>query len=159
MVFFRRTHFPRSLEFSDYRWDSFRHILNSSAKMYECLGSLFFRTTTVIESRSDAFDKSKLVMTFLTNLGTAKILHCFRLVLEGKTGREMSKSSWLEILKKHRAINSSFNKVYHPFQFITRQIRDFHWKITPHPLSCWSSHFADVITRYYVETQYLSNIF
>ena len=33
----------------------------------------------------DAFDTSNLVMTFLNNLGVRKILHSFRLVLEGKS--------------------------------------------------------------------------
>ena len=49
--------------------DSFRHILESSASKSECSGSHFFRATTEIQSGQDAFDESKLVMTFLTNLG------------------------------------------------------------------------------------------
>ena len=39
--------------------DSYRHILKSSAFLYESLGSQFFRTTTGIQSRPDAFDKSR----------------------------------------------------------------------------------------------------
>ena len=38
--------------------DSFRHILKSSASMYESSGSQFFRTTTRIQSRPDTFDGS-----------------------------------------------------------------------------------------------------
>ena len=37
--------------------DSFRHILKSSASMYEISDSQFFRTNTGIQLGSDAFDK------------------------------------------------------------------------------------------------------
>ena len=36
--------------------DSFRHILKSSASMYESSSSLFFRTTAGIQSGPDAFE-------------------------------------------------------------------------------------------------------
>ena len=39
-------------------------------------------------------------MTFLTILGVIEILHSFRLVLEGKKGKEMPESSRLEFLEK-----------------------------------------------------------
>ena len=65
-------------------------------------GSQFFRTTTGIQSGPDAFDKSRFVMTFLTILGITKIC-CFRLVLEGKTGKETPESSRLELLEKFSA--------------------------------------------------------
>ena len=73
--------------------------------MYESLGSQYFRTTTGIQSGSDAFDKSRLVTTFLTILGVIEILFSFRLVLEGKTGEEVPKSSRLEFLEKFLANN------------------------------------------------------
>ena len=73
--------------------DSFRHILKSSASMYESSGSQFFRTTTGIQSGPDAFDKSRFIMTFLTILGVTEILYSFRLVLEGKTGEQIPWSS------------------------------------------------------------------
>ena len=60
----------------------------SSASMYESPGSQFFITTTGIQSRLGAFDKLRLVMTFLSNLGVIEICN-FRLVLEGKTGKEI----------------------------------------------------------------------
>ena len=44
--------------------DYLRHVLKSSASMYETSGSQFFKTTTGIQSGLDAFDKSKLIMTF-----------------------------------------------------------------------------------------------
>ena len=44
--------------------DSFRQLLKSLASMYESSGSQFFRTTTGIQSGPDAFDESRLVMTF-----------------------------------------------------------------------------------------------
>ena len=42
-------------------------------------------------------------MTFLTILGVTEILYRFRLVLEGKTGKEIPKSSRLEFLEKFLA--------------------------------------------------------
>ena len=58
--------------------------------MYESLGFQFFRTTTGIQSGIDAFDESRFVMTFFNHLGVAEILCSSRLVLEGKTGKEIS---------------------------------------------------------------------
>ena len=46
-------------------------------------------------------------MTFLTILGVAEILCSFRLVLEGKTGKEIPESSRLEFLEKFLANNFS----------------------------------------------------
>ena len=85
--------------------DSFRHLLQSSASMYESSGSQFFRTTTGIQSGPDDFDKSRLVITFLTILGVTEILCSFRLILEGKTGKEIPQSSRLEFLEKFSANN------------------------------------------------------
>ena len=68
--------------------------------MYESSGSQFFRTTTGIQSGPDAFDESRFVLTFLTNLGVMEILCSFRLVLEGKTGKEIPESLRLEFLEK-----------------------------------------------------------
>ena len=56
--------------------------------------------TTVIQSRPDAFDDPNFVMTFLTILGVMEILCSFKLVLEGKTGKEIPESSRLELLEK-----------------------------------------------------------
>ena len=67
--------------------------------MYESSGSQFFRTTTGTQSGPDAFDESRFVMTFLTILGVIEILCSFRLVLEGKTGKETPESSRLEFLE------------------------------------------------------------
>ena len=65
----------------------------------------FFRTTTGIQSRPDAFDESNLVMTFLTILGVTEILCSFSLVLEGKIGQAIPESSILEFLEKFLANN------------------------------------------------------
>ena len=83
---------------------SFRHILNSSASIYKSSGSQFFRTSTGIQSVPDAFDESRLVMAFLIIFGVTKMLCNFRLVLEGKTGKEIPKSSKLEFLEKFLTI-------------------------------------------------------
>ena len=73
--------------------------------MYENAGSQFFRTTTRIQSGPDAFDESRFVITFLTILGVMETLYSFRLVLERKTGKEISESSVLEFLEKFLANN------------------------------------------------------
>ena len=73
--------------------------------MYESSGSQFFRTTTGIQSGPDAFDESRFVMNFLTILGVMGILCSFRLVLEGKTGKEITESSRFEFLEKFLANN------------------------------------------------------
>ena len=59
----------------------------------------------MLQSRPDAFDESRLVMTFLTVLGVIKILCRFRLVPEGKTGKEKPKPSRLEFSEKFLANN------------------------------------------------------
>ena len=73
--------------------------------MYESSGSQFFRTTTGIQSGPDTFDESRLVMTFLTIFGVMEILCSFRLVLEGKTGKEIPESQRFEFLEKFLANN------------------------------------------------------
>ena len=73
--------------------------------MYESSGSKFFKTITGIQSGPDASDESRFVMTFLTILGVPEILCSFRLVLEGKIGKEIPKSSRLDLLEKFLANN------------------------------------------------------
>ena len=58
-----------------------------------------------MQSVPDAFDKSRFIMTFSTILGVTEILCCFRLVLEGKTGKEIPESSRLKFLEKFSANN------------------------------------------------------
>ena len=57
--------------------------------MYESSGSQVFRTITRIQSGPNAFDESMFVMAFLTILGVTEISYTFRLVLEGKTDKEI----------------------------------------------------------------------
>ena len=71
--------------------------------MHETSGSQFFRTTTGIQSGQDVFDKSRFIVTFLTTLGVTEILCNFKLVLEGKTGKEIPEPSRLEFLEKFSA--------------------------------------------------------
>ena len=73
--------------------------------MYESSGSQFFRTTTGIQAGPSAFDESRFVMTFLSILGVIDIICSFRLVLEGKTGKEMPETSRFEFLEKFLANN------------------------------------------------------
>ena len=68
--------------------------------MYDSLGSHFFRTTNGIQPGPDAFDESRLVMTFVTNLGVTNILCSFRLVLKGKASKEKTALSRFEFLEK-----------------------------------------------------------
>ena len=60
--------------------------------MKESSGSQFFQTITGIQSGPDAFDKSRFIMTFSTILGLTEIIHSFKLVLEGKPGKEIPES-------------------------------------------------------------------
>ena len=73
--------------------DCFRHILKISDSLYEHSDLQFFRTITWIQSGPDAFEKSRLLMTFASNLEVTEILCSFRLDLDGKTGKEISHSS------------------------------------------------------------------
>ena len=99
---------PNILRNKDQWWDlptiwkkeSFRHIMKNPASMYESSGSQYFRTTTGIQSRSDAFDETSFVKSFFTILGVTVILRSFRLVLEGKIGKGIPESSRLEFLEK-----------------------------------------------------------
>ena len=79
--------------------------------MHESSGSQFFRTTTGVQSGPDAFDESRFNMTFLTILGVIEILCSFRLVLEGKTGKEIPESSRLEFLENFLANNFTLSEV------------------------------------------------
>ena len=49
-------------------------------------------------------------MTFLTILGVTEILYSFRLVLEGKIGKEIPESSRLEFLEKFLANNFALSE-------------------------------------------------
>ena len=49
-------------------------------------------------------------MTFLTIMGVTEILCSFRLVLEGKTGKEIPESSRLEFLEKFSANNFALSE-------------------------------------------------
>ena len=79
--------------------------LKSSASMNESSGSQFFRTTTGLQSGPDILDESSFIMTVLTILGVIEILCSFRLVLQGKTGKEIPEPSRLESLEKFLANN------------------------------------------------------
>ena len=67
--------------------------------MHKCSGSQFFKTTTGIQSGSDASDKSRLGMTFLTNLGVKETCS-FRYLQERKTDKVIPQSSRFEFLEK-----------------------------------------------------------
>ena len=82
--------------------DSFRHILKHSAVMYESSHSQF-RTTTGIQPGPDVFDEFRFVVAILTILGVMDIFCGFGLVLESKTGKEISESSRLEFLENFLA--------------------------------------------------------
>ena len=78
--------------------------------MYESSGLQFFRTTTGIQSGPDAFGESRFFMTFLTILGVMDILCSFKLVLEGKTGKEIPESSRFEFLENFFAHNFALSE-------------------------------------------------
>ena len=78
--------------------------------MYESSGSQFFKTTTGIQSRPHAFDESSFNMTFSTIFGLIEILCNFRLVLEGKPGKEIPESARLEFLEKFLGNNFALSE-------------------------------------------------
>ena len=82
--------------------DSFRQMLKSSESMYESSRSQFFRTINEIQSGQGTLYESKFIMTFLTILRVTKKLYSFRLVLEGKTSKEISELLRLEFLEVFR---------------------------------------------------------
>ena len=84
--------------------------MKSSASTCESSDLQLFRTTTEIQSGPDAFGESRFVMTFLTILVVREILCSFRLVLEGKRGKEIHESSRLEFLEKFLANNFALSE-------------------------------------------------
>ena len=56
-----------------------------------------------MQSGPDAFNKSRSIATFLTILEVTEIFYSFKLVLEGKTGKEVPESSRLEFIEKFSA--------------------------------------------------------
>ena len=73
---------------------SFRHLLKSSASLYESGGSQFFRTTGGIQSETDSFNESRLIMTFFTSLGVTEILYSLRLYkyyIDSKKGNQVKR--------------------------------------------------------------------
>ena len=71
--------------------------------MYESSDLQFLRTIPGKQSVQEALDESRFIMTFPTILGVMEILCSFRLVLEGKTGKEIRESSRLVFLEKFLA--------------------------------------------------------
>ena len=57
-----------------------------------------------MQSGPDDFDKSRFILTFLTILRITEV-YSFKLVLEGKIGKEIPESSMLEFLEKFSANN------------------------------------------------------
>ena len=68
--------------------------------MYESSDLQFLRTIPGKQSVQAALDESRFIMTFPTILGVMEILCSFRLVLEGKAGKEIRESSRLVFLEK-----------------------------------------------------------
>ena len=64
-----------------------------------------------MQSGPDAFDKSRFIVTFLTILRVTEILCSFKLVLEGKTGKEIPESSRLEFLENFSVNNFALSDV------------------------------------------------
>ena len=60
--------------------------------MEEISGSYFIRTTTGTQTRPGTFNKSRLVVTFLTNFRVTQILCNFRSILKEKVGKEIPES-------------------------------------------------------------------
>ena len=70
--------------------------------MYERSDSHFSRTTPKIPPEPDAFDESRLFMTFSITMGVREILYSFRLVLEGDEGRDIPEVTRLKFSDKKK---------------------------------------------------------
>ena len=99
-----------------------------------------FRTTTGIQSGPDVFDESRFVMTFLTILAVIEILCSFRLVLEGKTGKEITKFIKIRVLRK------VFSKIFCFIIGRTRAILSLY--STPSLWICFSGNVANKNTTW-----------
>ena len=60
-------------------------------------------------------------MTFVTIVGVTEILCSFKLVLEGKTGKEISESSRLEFLEKFSANNFALSDAENTSRLLNRE--------------------------------------
>ena len=58
-----------------------------------------------MQSGPDVFDKSRLIVTFLTNLGVTEMLCSFKLAFERKTCKEIPELSRFEFLENVLANN------------------------------------------------------
>ena len=63
-----------------------------------------------MQSRPDAFDESRFIMTILTILRVIETLCSFKLVLEGKAGKEIPESLRLEFSEKFLGNNFALSK-------------------------------------------------
>ena len=75
-----------------------------------------------MQSGPDAFDKSRFVITFLTMLVVTEILCSFRLVLEGKTGKEIPESSRLDFLEKFLTNNFALSDAEENTWLLNRRV-------------------------------------
>ena len=104
MGIFNSSPFPNILKYN-LENKTLSDTLKSSSSISESSGSQFFKATTGIQSGPDVFSESRSIISFLTILQVIEILCSFRLVLEGKTVKEIPKSSRLEFLENFSANN------------------------------------------------------
>ena len=71
----------------------------------------FFRTTTGIQSRPDAFDKSRFFITFPTRLGVTETSCSPRLAPGGKTGNDILSHQFLQ---KFSALTDAEDNTFSP---------------------------------------------
>ena len=101
VVVFSCRPFPNVLNYKDHWWNPptiwKARLLNKTPQ--------FSRTTIGIQLGSHAFDKLRFVMTLLTIVGITELICSFKLVLEGKAGKEIPQPSRLDFLEKFSANN------------------------------------------------------
>ena len=86
---------------------------------------------------AEAFDESRFIMTFLAILGDIAKLCSFRLVLEGKTSKEILESSRLEFLEKFLANNFALSDAEDNTSWMHQTSREpCFWQVMD---SCFSS--------------------
>ena len=120
--------------------------------MFKSRHSQFFRTTTGIQSRPDAFDESRMGMTFLTNLGITETLCSFRVVLGRKVCKKIPEWSRLELSEKFLTKNFALSDAEddNSESLNNRGIADLSLLRAPYAIyqNSWKPSFWEVINSF-----------
>ena len=120
--------------------DSFRRLLTNSAMMLKSSSSEFFRTTTGIQSRPDAFHKSRFVITFPTILGVIETSCSPRLAPGEKTGNNILSHQFIETFSANSfALTDAGDNTFRPLNrgsiIADLSLLEHYWQFVKTPAS------------------------